>query len=56
MRARPDIQTAVLFLTKRVREPDEHDWDKLKRVLKYLKGTMYMKLTLSVDNLNTISW
>ena len=56
MRARRDIQTAVSFLTKRVRAPDEHDWGKLKRVLKYLKGTMYMKLTLTVDNLNTISW
>ena len=28
----------------------------MKRVLKYLKGTMYMKLTLSVDSLNTIFW
>ena len=56
MRARPDIQTAVSFLTKRVREPDEHDWGKLKHVLEYLKGTIYMKLTLSVGNLNTISW
>ncbi len=56
MRARPDIQTALSFLTKRVREPDEHDWGKLKRVLKYLKGTMYMKLTLSVDSMTTIRW
>ena len=56
MRARPDIQTALSFLTKRVREPDEHDWGKLKRVLKYLKGTMYMKLTLSVDSMTTIIW
>jgi len=56
MRARPDIQTAVSFLTKRVRAPDEHDWGKLKRVLKYLKGTMHMKLTLSVENLSTVCW
>ena len=26
MRARPDIQTAVSFLTKRVRAPDKDDW------------------------------
>ena len=26
MRARPDIQTAVSFLTQRVRVPDEDDW------------------------------
>ena len=28
----------------------------MKPVLKYLKGTMYLKLTLSVDNLTTIRW
>ena len=33
MRARPNIQTAIAFLTKSVREPDEDDWGKLKRVL-----------------------
>jgi hypothetical protein len=38
-RARRDIQTAVAFLTTRVRNPDEDDWGKLKRVLKYLNGT-----------------
>jgi hypothetical protein len=46
-RARHDIQTAVLFLTMRVQEPDEDDWGKLKRVLKYLNGMRYLKLTLS---------
>jgi hypothetical protein len=53
-RARPDIKTAVAFLTTRVSKPDEDDWGKLKRVLKYLKGTFYLKLTLSVDDLSMI--
>ena len=35
-RARKDIQTAVSFLTTRVRIPDEENWDKLKRVLCYV--------------------
>ena len=56
MRARPDTLTVISFLTKRVREPDEDDWGKLKRLLKYLKGTLYLKLTLRVDSMNTISW
>ena len=56
MRARPDIQTAVSFLTKRVCAPDKDNWKKMKRVLKYFKGTMYMKLTLEVDCMTTISW
>jgi hypothetical protein len=56
-RARRDIQTAVSFLTTRVQEPDEDDWGKLKRVLKYLKGTRYLKLTLSADSMNfVIHW
>ena len=55
-RARRDIQTAVSFLTTRVKKPDEDDWGKLKRVLKYLNGTRYMKLTLEVNNLGVIKW
>jgi hypothetical protein len=53
-RARRDIQTAVSFFTTRVQEPDEDDWGKLKRVLKYLKGTRYMKLMLSADSMNFV--
>ena len=33
MSARQDIQTAVAFLTARVKDQDEDDWGKLKRVL-----------------------
>jgi hypothetical protein len=55
-RARRDIQTAVAFLTTRVKSPDEDDWGKLKRVLKYLNGTKYLKLKLSVDNLGMLKW
>jgi hypothetical protein len=44
------------FLTTRVKKPDEDDWGKLKRLLKYFKGTKHMKLTLSVDSLSTIRW
>jgi hypothetical protein len=55
-RARRDIQMAVAFLTTRVKSPDNDDWRKLKRVLKYLKGTKYLKLKLSVDNLGLLKW
>ena len=34
-KVRRDIQTAVAFLTTRVKNPDVDDWDALKRVLKY---------------------
>ena len=55
-RVRRDIQTAVAFLTTRVKRPDEDDWGKLKRVLKYLNGTRHLKLTLSVDDLSILQW
>ncbi len=52
-----DIQTTVSFLTTRVQEPDKDDWGKLKRILKYLNGTWYLKLTLSADQLKfTFHW
>ena len=54
--AGPDTRTAVLFLCSRTRAPDEDDWGKLKRVLKYLYGTKHMKLCLTADNLENITW
>ena len=48
-RAHQDIQTAIAFFTSRVKTPDEDDWGKLKRVLKYLKATMSLGLTWFVD-------
>ncbi len=55
-RARKDIQVAVAFLTTRVKSPDEDDWGKLKRVLKYLNGTTEMRLNLSIENLSVTKW
>eukprot|EP00956_Cyclotella_meneghiniana_P042119 scaffold248363_cov77-Cyclotella_meneghiniana.AAC.2 len=55
-RARRDIQTAVAFLTTRVKRPDEDDWGKVKRVLQYLYGTKHMPLNLTVDNLQSTKW
>jgi hypothetical protein len=49
-RARPDITTAVIFLTGRVREPTIEDEKKLIRVLQYLKGTPNIVLTLGIDD------
>jgi len=56
-RARRNIQSAVSFLTTRVKAPDEDDRGKLVRVLKYINGTQYMKLILSADEMNfTVHW
>jgi hypothetical protein len=55
-RSRKDIQTAVSFLTTRVKQPDEDDWNKLKRLLSYIRGTVYMPLILKADSLSIIKW
>jgi hypothetical protein len=55
-RVRRDIQTAVAFLTTRVKAPDEDDWGKLKRVLKYIKGTIGLRLILKASSLSVIKW
>ncbi len=46
----------MAFLTTRVKNPDEDDWGKLKRVLRYLNRTKYLKLKLSVDNYGMLKW
>jgi hypothetical protein len=55
-RARPDIQTAVAFLTTRVKRLDTDDYKKLTRVIKYLRSTPNLALTLEADNTHIIKW
>ena len=55
-RARPDIQPTIAWLCSRVKEPDETDWEKLVRLIKYLNGTQDKVLTLSADNLRVLKW
>lgn len=39
-----------------MQEPDEDDWGKLKRLLKYVNSTLYLPLTLEASDLNFIKW
>jgi hypothetical protein len=55
-RARPDLQLAVAFLCKRVKQPDVDDWKKLGRCLRYLRGTKELILTLESDGSGAIQW
>ena len=55
-RARPDIQPTIAVLCTRVKAPNESDWDKLIRLLKFLNGTRDDVLTLSADDLGVIKW
>ena len=53
-RARPDILTAVSFLTTRVQAPDVEDRKKLLRILRYLNGTISKAMRLVSTDLTTI--
>jgi len=55
-RGRPDIQTAVAFLCTRVQHPDVDDKKKLNRVIRYLRHTKTLALTLEAENLQMIKW
>ena len=55
-RVRRDIQPTIAFLTTRVKQPDEDDWGKLKRLLKYLNSTRKLRLTLFADSLTALHW
>jgi len=54
-RARPDILTAVSFLTTRCIDPTVQDWNKLLRIAKYLKGTRDLALSLCAENVIKIN-
>ena len=53
-RACPDIQTAVAFLCTRVKGPDTDDYKKLHRVMRYLRATKFMPLTLEATDLQLV--
>jgi hypothetical protein len=55
-RARPNIQTAVAFLTRRVKAPDKDDYKKLRRTIQYLRGSIDLVLTLEADDVHVVKW
>ena len=56
MLGRPDTHTAVSFLCTRVKQPDNDDLKKLIRVIKYLRQTKSLKLTLEAEQLEQNEW
>jgi hypothetical protein len=54
-RTRPDLQTAVAFLSTRVKSCDEDDYKKLIRMLQFLRTTRNEFLTLSATSLHNVN-
>ena len=55
-RARPDIQVAVAFLCKRVKCPNQGDWKKLGRLVRYVRDTIHIPLVLGWDGSGNLVW
>jgi hypothetical protein len=55
-RARQDIQPCIAYLCTRVQHPTEADWQKLRRMIQFLKGTETDVLTLKADDSHVIKW
>ena len=53
-RARSSIHTSFTFLTTRVLCPDDDDWTKLVRLIRYLRATPTLPLILSSDSTNIV--
>lgn len=47
---RPDLSYVIKELARRVQRPSEEDWTALKRVLHYIKGTMFAELHLKTNS------
>jgi hypothetical protein len=55
-RARPDLQVAVAYLCTRVKAPNQSDYRKLTRVIKYLRRTVFIPLVLGWDGTGKMTW
>jgi hypothetical protein len=55
-RSRPDVLPSVAFLSKRVKSPNQADWEKLVHMIKYLKSTEDLPLILAADNSDSLYW
>ena len=55
-KSRKSINMAMAFLFTQVRIPDEDEWGKLVRVLRYIIGTLHLLLILRSDRLSVIKW
>jgi hypothetical protein len=53
---RPDILLPVSFLCSRVKSPDQDDYRKLTHVVKYLRKSINLPLTLECDNPLNVEW
>ncbi|XP_077328892.1 uncharacterized protein LOC143963199 [Lithobates pipiens] len=52
---RPDIAATVGILCRKVSMPNKRDWNAVKRIIHFLKGTSHYKLKLPVSDESTLT-
>jgi hypothetical protein len=55
-RAKPNVSTAIAFLTTRVRAPGINDWRKLSHLMEYLRVDRLHPLILSANGSGVLMW
>eukprot|EP00978_Attheya_sp_CCMP212_P001665 scaffold3444_cov50-Attheya_sp.AAC.1 len=55
-RARQDIQTGIVVLSSRTSSPNKSDWNKLVRLMDFLKATQDEVATLEADDTQMMQW
>ena len=50
-RSRPEIETAISLIYTRVKDPNIHDWGKLRRVLQFLIQTIGDDIIIADENI-----
>ena len=53
-RSRPDLKTALDFLTTQIRNPDENYYKNLAHTIWYIRATQGMELTLEAESIDAI--
>jgi hypothetical protein len=51
-----DIQPAIAFMATRVTEPNQGDWERLAKMMNYLKPTEDNVPSMSANDTGTIKW
>ena len=55
-RSRPDITPTISILSGRVRSPNRSDWEKCRRLVRYLRCTQNLHVVLRYDDLGICKW
>ena len=55
-REHPDIQLEVYFLCTRLIGPDTDENKNMVRLMKYIQGTIFLPLIISIDESGNIKW